>query len=67
VIINFFGHTVDVPSRFINDQPPPDLVGSGRTDAPTSKSEPGGDHVAAMPQWFADFLIERAAECSRSR
>jgi hypothetical protein len=57
---SFSGHTGDMPSRFTSDDDdrPTAADGSGCAAALTSPSEAGDDH--AVPQWFADFLIDRA-------
>ena len=50
----------DVPSRFTNNDGPPAAHAPRRADAATSRSEPGADTAAAPPNWFADFVIDRA-------
>ena len=55
------GDTGDVASRFLNDEPPvaaADALGGAGTAGRTSASD--GDTAAATPNWFADFLIDRA-------
>jgi integrase/recombinase XerC len=52
---------VDVPSRFRNDEPP-----AAAADAPAGAGAAGRasasdvDMAAATPNWFADFLMDRA-------
>jgi site-specific recombinase XerC len=57
----FFGHTGDVPSRFLNDQPPV-AAADARRDAGAADcaSALDADTAAATPNWFSDFLIDRA-------
>jgi hypothetical protein len=57
----FFGHTGDVPSRFLNDQPPV-AAADARRDAGAADcaSASDADTAAATPNWFSDFLIDRA-------
>ena len=55
----FVGHTGDVPSRFLDDEPP-----TAAADAPAGAGAAGcvsaSDTAAATPNWFSDFLIDRA-------
>ena len=57
----FFGDTGDVPRRFPNDQPPvaaADTRAGAGAAGRTSASDT--DAITATPNWFADFLNDRA-------
>ena len=57
----FFGDTGDVPRRFRNDQPPVAAADArGGAGAAGCASASDADTAAATPNWFADFLIDRA-------
>jgi hypothetical protein len=57
----FFSHTGDVPSHFLNDEPPVATLDAPHgADAAVPTHESDGDTAAAMPNWFCDFLIDRA-------
>jgi hypothetical protein len=51
----------DVPSRFLNDEPPVAAADApGGAGAAGCASASDADPAAATPNWFADFLIDRA-------
>ena len=51
----------NVPSRFLNDQPPVAAADApGGAGAAGRPSASGADTLAATPNWFADFLNDRA-------
>ena len=54
----FFGDTGDVPSRFRNDEPP--VAAADAPGAASRASASDADTAAATPNWFADFLNDRA-------
>jgi hypothetical protein len=50
-----------VPSRFPNDEPPVAAADPTRdTDAAAYAPESADDTPVATPNWFSDFLIDRA-------
>ena len=53
---------MDVARRFTNDDDSNDPAGdgSGGAGAATGPSESDAETAAAMPNWFTDFVIDRA-------
>ena len=55
----FFGHPGGVPRRFINN-PPPAAHAPRDADAAACLQDCDGDTASATPNWFADFVMDRA-------
>jgi hypothetical protein len=56
----FVGHTGDVPIRLTNVGQPAPSAPRGARDTTTAAAESHADNTAATPNWFADFLMDRA-------
>jgi integrase/recombinase XerC len=56
---SFLGHTGGVPRRFINNTPPA-AHAPRDADAAARLQDCDGDTASATPNWFADFVMDRA-------